>query len=210
MKALLAKFEGSVDVTKGVPEFINDPKSGNFLESWYKGPNMPNGMKKQEFAASMNRAGHGRSIYRTSLSNARYNYLKLVNEYNEDYLLKLMEESPKVKLEMVREGVKMANLTCDLALIDSGAKPSPLANFLHLVNAVQVGISLSNVLSSSIGENSAEMLDTKKIVTHRLPQYSLMSTNKKTKTTQEQNQQIFHKKYCRFKPKPKYLRQEIV
>ncbi|VUZ57481.1 unnamed protein product [Hymenolepis diminuta] len=46
-------------------------------------------------------------------------------------------------------------------------------NRLQLVHAVEVGICLKNILSSSIGVNSAERLDIKKAVAHRPPHYSL-------------------------------------
>ncbi|KAM3176536.1 hypothetical protein ACTXT7_006318 [Hymenolepis weldensis] len=82
---------------------------------------------------------------------------------------------------MVREGVKMTNIASDSATTDSGPMPTRLANkirillpnrnLLNLVYAARVGISLSNVLSSSIDVYSAERLHTKEAVSHRPPQY---------------------------------------
>lgn len=90
---------------------------------------------------------------------------------------------------MVREGVKMANPSRDLALIlmptrlvhkvsapmlystqfDAQPSPSVNRNHLHLVHIAGVGISLNKVLSGSIGVNSAERLDVKKAVAHTPP-----------------------------------------
>ncbi|VUZ46737.1 unnamed protein product [Hymenolepis diminuta] len=82
---------------------------------------------------------------------------------------------------MVREGVKVVNLTRDTAFADSDAMPTRLVHIclnLYLNQHItEVVISLDNVLSGGIDVNSAVRLDIKKAVVQS-------STNNVTKTNQ--------------------------
>ncbi|KAM3176904.1 hypothetical protein ACTXT7_005600 [Hymenolepis weldensis] len=99
-------------VAINIPEFVHDPKSGDFCELWYN----KNKYVFMENIAKWDEETRARCLVRKLDPVKQFRCLILISGLHTKSLiplglrlLKLMEEISNVKLqEMVREGVKMA------------------------------------------------------------------------------------------------------